>query len=119
MAAAAVPGVAGAVQAQQCYPSNIVYSADDPGKWEAKVGTHAPQVEVQGAAVSILTSHPMSTEHFIVRHTLVSEGGEVIGAATFTPDDMPLSEHTVPGPGSYYATSFCNQHDFWVTKFTV
>lgn len=101
------------------YPPNIVYTADEPGIWAGKEGTHAPQVDVEGMKVSVLTSHPMSEEHYIVRHTLVSEKGDVIGAALFTPADMPLSEYTVPGPGTYYATSFCNKHDFWLTKFTV
>ncbi|WP_319584768.1 desulfoferrodoxin family protein [uncultured Pseudodesulfovibrio sp.] len=101
------------------FPSNIVYTADDPGQWDKKVGTHAPQVTVADGKVTIQTKHPMSSAHYIVRHTLVGADGTVLGAQVFTPEDKPESSYDIPAKGEYYATSFCNLHDFWVTKFTV
>jgi superoxide reductase len=98
--------------------TNIVYTKDNPGKWEQKVGSHAPVVTVTGDNVEVVTKHPMSEKHFIVRHTLVLEDGTYIGAATFTPADKPQSSYKLPAgyTGKFYVTSFCNQHDFWLTE---
>ncbi|MBU0480455.1 MAG: twin-arginine translocation signal domain-containing protein [Proteobacteria bacterium] len=103
------------------FPAGVVYTKDNPGKWAGKVGSHAPVVTINGRKVTIETKHPMSEAHFIVRHTLVSSTGEVLGDATFTgTDKKALSEYEVPaGHSDLYATSFCNQHDFWVTEFVI
>jgi superoxide reductase len=101
--------------------SGIVYTKDNPGQWSAKVGSHAPEVKVEGGKVMVKTSHPMSEAHFIVRHTLVLADGTVVGAATFTPKDKPASSYDLPAgyKGKVYATSFCNLHDFWLTETAV
>ncbi len=67
------------------------------------------------------TKHPMSSEHFIVRHTLVLADGTTVGAKTFTPADKPESSYELPAgyKGKITATSFCNQHDFWLSEMTV
>jgi len=67
-----------------------------------------------------VTNHPMSNEHFIVRHTLVLENGSYIGSKTFTPTDKPQSEYELPAgyKGKFYVTSFCNLHDFWLAEAT-
>lgn len=101
------------------FPSGIVYTKDDPGMWSKKVGSHAPLTSVNGMDVTVTTEHPMSADHYIVRHTLVSADGTVVGSQTFSPNSNPVSHYVVPRRGVYYATSFCNLHDFWVTKFTV
>ena len=101
------------------FPSGVVYTEADPGMWKAKVGSHAPQVSVDGGKVTIETRHGMSKDHYIVRHTLVTSDGKVVGSQVFTPEDKPISSYAIPGKGEYYATSFCNLHDFWVTKFTI
>jgi superoxide reductase len=101
------------------FPSNIVYTADDPGIWAKKVGSHAPVVTMADGKLTVQTKHPMSEAHFIVRHTVVSADGKVIGAQVFTPMDKPISTYDLPAKGVYYATSFCNLHEFWLTKFTV
>ncbi len=101
-------------------PSGIVYTADDPGQWSRKVKGHAPEVSVQNNRVTIVTNHSMSEKHYIVRHTLVSGNGKVLGSKTFYPSDekavsiFDLSEGHTSG---LYATSFCNLHDLWVTEF--
>ena len=101
------------------FPSGIVYTEADPGMWKEKVGSHAPQVSVDGGKVTIETKHGMSKDHYIVRHTLVTSDGKVVGFKVFTPEGKPVSSYAIPGKGEYYATSFCNLHDFWVTKFTI
>ena len=100
---------------------NIVYTKANPGKWEAKVGSHAPEIVVNGLAVTVTTKHPMSAEHFIVRHTLVLADGTTVGATTFNPTDKPVSTYELPAgyKGKISATSFCNQHDFWLSEATV
>jgi len=103
-------------------PTGVIYTAEKPGRWAAKVGLHAPAVTREGETITITTNHPMSEMHYIVRHTLVAEDGTVIGAMTFTPGDKkPVSTYKLPGnAGSrLYATSFCNQHDFWLTEFAL
>ncbi len=99
---------------------NIIYTQDDPGRWEGKQGTHVPQVMVTGSKVTVVTKHPMSNEHFIVRHTLVLANGTYVGSKTFTPTDKPQSEYELPTgyKGKFYVTSFCNLHDFWLAEAT-
>jgi len=103
--------------------SGIVYTKSNPGKWREKVGSHAPQISIAGRTVTITTAHPMSQEHFIVRHTLVLTDGTVVGEHTFYPPQDKKAVSTFELPAGYkskfYATSFCNLHDFWVTESQV
>lgn len=101
--------------------TGIVYTKDNPGKWAKKVGSHAPEVKVEGGKVMVKTNHPMSEAHYIVRHTLVLADGTVVGAATFTSKNRPESSYELPAgyKGKIYATSFCNLHDFWLTEAAV
>jgi len=101
--------------------TNIIYSKNNPGRWADKVGSHAPEVKVTGEKVMVVTKHPMSAEHFIVRHSLVLEDGTYVGGTPFTPADKPESSYNLPAgyKGKFYVTSFCNQHDFWLTETTV
>ncbi len=100
----------------------VIYTAENPGKWAEKVSGHAPEVSVDGKQVSIKTDHIMSSKHYIVRHTLVAEKGEVIGEKTFYPEnEEAVSTFTLPEncSGKLYATSFCNKHDLWLTELDV
>ena len=101
--------------------AGVVYTRDQPGQWAKKVGSHAPEVQVEGGKVSLVTRHGMSQDHYIVRQTLVLADGTVVGGKTFTPVDKPESSFELPAgyKGKVYATSFCNKHDFWLTEFTV
>jgi len=101
--------------------AGIIYTKENPGKWAKKVGGHLPSIKVKGQEVTIETNHGMSSKHFIVRHTLVAENGEVLGDKTFTPDDEALSTYTLPTgyKGKLYATSFCNKHDMWLAETNV
>jgi len=111
-----------AFASSKSFPEGIIYTKKNPGKWAKKVATHAPKVNVEGRNVTITTKHPMSEKHYIVRHTLVSADGKVLGEKTFYPSDkIAISTFQLPedhGP-MLYATSFCNLHDLWLTEFTV
>ena len=102
-------------------PLNVVFSKENQGKWAKKDGSHAPVVTVKGNKVTIETKHGMNEKHFIVRHTLVSSEGEYIAAKTFYPNDKKaISTFDLPkGKKSFVATSYCNLHDLWITKFEV
>lgn len=100
----------------------LIYTKDDVGMWEEKVASHAPIVEIKGNEVTLTTEHGMSDRHYIVRHTLVTESGEVLGTETFYPEDpKAISTYELPAgtKGILYASSFCNKHDFWVTEFEI
>ncbi|MCW5212021.1 twin-arginine translocation signal domain-containing protein [Desulfobulbus sp. TB] len=101
--------------------SGVVYTEKDQGKWKGKAGTHAPKVTVIDGKVTVVTEHPMTKPHFIVRHTVVLADGTVIGGKTFSHTDKPASNFDLPKgyKGKASATSFCNLHDLWVTEFTV
>ncbi|MCU7818191.1 MAG: twin-arginine translocation signal domain-containing protein [gamma proteobacterium symbiont of Lucinoma myriamae] len=107
--------------ASQNTMAGIVYTKENPGKWAKKVGGHLPSIKIDGQKVTVETDHGMSAKHFIVRHTLVSKDGEVLGEKTFTPDDEAVSSYTLPAgyKGKLYATSFCNKHDFWLAESKV
>lgn len=102
-------------------PTNLLYTAEAPGVWKTKVDSHAPKVSVADGKLTMKTKHSMNEEHYIVRHTLVSGAGEVLGATTFYPTDRPESAYELPAgfAGKLYATSFCNKHDFWVVELAV
>jgi superoxide reductase len=62
------------------------------------------------------------TPHFIVKHTLLTPEGKIIGEKTFTAAD-PKAESTYDLPagfkGALWATSYCNLHELWLTELTV
>ena len=103
--------------------SGIVYTNANSGKWSKKIGSHAPLISVTGSKVTITTAHPMSQEHYIVRHTLVLADGTVVGEKTFYPPQDTKAASTFELPVGYkekfYATSFCNLHDLWMTESQV
>ena len=99
----------------------VVYTEKDQGQWEGKAGSHAPKVTMTEGKVTVVTEHPMTEPHFIVRHTLVLADGTVVGGKVFSHTDKPESSYDLPAgyKGKAFATSFCNLHDLWVTEFTV
>ena len=100
----------------------LIYTAENPGKWEKKAAGHEPKVKVEGKEVTIKTLHEMNEKHYIVRHTLVCEHGKVLGEHTFYPSDKKAaSTFTLPEKHAkkLFATSFCNKHDLWVTEINV
>jgi superoxide reductase len=117
LAISAIPPLAAAADMKF---KNIIYTQDDPGRWEGKQGSHVPQVTMTGSKVAVVTKHSMSSEHFIVKHTLVLANGTYIGSKTFASTDKPESEYELPAgyKGKFYVTSFCNLHDLWLAEAT-
>ncbi len=119
--ATAVTCVAGA-HAATMFPPSLVYTAAAPGRWAGKEGSHAPKIIIEGRNVTILTPHPMSEPHFIVKHTLLTAEGTFLGEKTFTAAN-PKAESTYELPADFkgvlWATSFCNLHDLWLTEVTL
>ncbi len=114
----AFTGISQTFAADSTEYDNIIHTKDNPGHWAGKQGIHVPQVTVIGDKVSVVTNHPMSESHFIVRHTLVLGDGTFIGGTTFTPTDKPESSYKLPAgyKGKIQVTSFCNLHDFWLNE---
>jgi len=121
-AGAVVVGSAGKAQAATKFPPALVYTKEAPGRWAGKEGAHAPVVTVEGRNVKVLTPHPMTEKHFIVKHTLITPEGQLFGEKTFTYTDAKAeSSYTLPEgfTGTVWASSFCNLHDLWLAEFTV
>ena len=106
---------------KQSLTKGVVYTKENPGKWMKKVNSHLPIVTIDGNKITMETNHGMSQRHYIVRHTLVSSNGEVLGEKTFYPsDERALSVFSVSGEHkSFFATSFCNKHDLWVADIMI
>ena len=122
LAGAAVLGSAVRGQAGSTFPANLIYTKEAPGRWAGKQGGHAPIVTVEGRKVKVLTSHPMSQKHYIVKHTLMTCEGKILGEKTFANTDSAAeSSYELPEgvEGTLWVTSFCNIHDLWLTEFTV
>ena len=122
LAGAIAMGSAGRVEAASTYPVGLVYTQEAPGRWAGKEGTHAPKVTTEARTVTIVTPHPMTEKHFIVKHMLLTPAGQIMGEKTFTyTDPAAESSYTLPEgfKGSLLATSFCNIHDLWLTEFQV
>lgn len=101
-----------------CMPANVIYTAENPGVWKGKAGSHAPMV----ADGAIITKHGMSPEHYIVRHTLVTPEGELVFSHTFAYNDKEaksMFDTTKIMKGKYLAFSFCNKHDLWLSEVTI
>jgi superoxide reductase len=111
-------------------PENIIYTKERPGAWKGKDGSHVPLVQAvkdgDMLKLTVETKHVMSDTHYIVRHVIISEKGEVLGAKTFLPKDKPVSTYEVKleslgDSSSVFVTSFCSLHDLWLahTKLEV
>lgn len=98
----------------------VIYTESNLGMWEGKQGGHLPQVKVEADKITLTTDHVMTKQHYIVRHSLVAADGRVLAAKTFYPQDEAVSIFDRPAEsGDFYATSFCNKHDLWATKFSL
>jgi len=103
-------------------PKNIfAYSKDNQGRWQGKAGSHAPVVTSKDGKVTLETKHGMAPAHYIVKHSIITEEGEVLGENVFFPSDKKaISSYEIKGKhAKLYALSFCNLHDLWVSEFSV
>ena len=97
----------------------LYYSNDKQGRWKGKAGSHAPVITVDGKKVTIETKHGMSEAHYIVKHTLLTTEGEVLGETVFSPKDKKAISifELKEVPTHLIASSFCNLHDLWVSEY--
>lgn len=103
-------------------PVGLIYTKDAPGRWAGKEGAHVPLITVEGRGIKVVTPHPMTREHHIVKHTLLTPEGRVLGEKTFFyTDPVPESSYTLPEGinGTLWVTSFCNLHDLWFAEFKI
>ncbi|MDF1881797.1 twin-arginine translocation signal domain-containing protein [Sulfurimonas sp. MAG313] len=103
-------------------PKNIfAYSKDNEGRWKGKSGSHAPVIGTENSKITVETKHGMSERHYIVKHSIITAEGEVLGEHVFTKiDKKAISSYDIKGKHEkLYALSFCNLHDLWVTEFTI
>jgi superoxide reductase len=116
---AIAPRMAGAADKPDL--TNVIFTETDPGHWKSVEKLHVPLVEIQGRQISVTTPHPMSEAHYIVSHTVVLEGGNLLGRKTFNWKDSPTSKHELPAgyKGKITVTSTCNQHDWWLKELSV
>lgn len=115
MAGAAIVGSAVPVQAASTFPVALIYAKEAPGRWAGKEGAHAPKVTVEGRNVRVVTPHPMTQKHFIVKHTLVTAEDKFIGEKTLRtpipspspPTSCPRDSEAICGPRAFviYTTS--------------
>lgn len=101
----------------------IYYTKENPGRWSAKAGGHAPLVESEKGMVMVTTPHEMNGyDHYIVKHTLLDSNMNLLGETMFDPLQVKaaVSQYEIKEyRGVAYALSMCNKHDCWVTAFTV
>jgi superoxide reductase len=118
--AVAVAGKAG-FGAAMAFPAGLVYTQDAPGRWKGREGAHVPKATVTGETIKVVNSHPLTKNHYIVKHTLLTPDGKVLGEKTFSSDDVPSSSFALPPGfrGTLWVTSFCNLHDLWLAEITV
>jgi superoxide reductase len=106
-------------------PENLIYTKERPGVWKGKDGSHVPVVtSVKDGAVlkvTVETKHGMSEAHYIVRHVVITEAGQVLGSKTFSSKDKPVSTYEIKVEAlgktpNVFVTSFCNMHDLWLAQ---
>lgn len=118
------PGLTLAASEQQItQTSDIYYTKESTGRWEGKVATHLPVIEVTkaegNATVKITTPHEMKGyEHYIVKHILLDKNHKFLDEHMFDPtkEAVPVSTFTLKNyNGIVYALSLCNKHDLWLS----
>ena len=119
---AAKPALAGVNESSMA--GGVYYTAEAPGRWEKKVLSHLPEIEVvkqeQGATVRVRTRHLMEKyDHYIVKHVVLDGDFNFVAEKMFNPleDQEPWSEFALGAySGRIYVLSVCNQHDTWLNS---
>jgi superoxide reductase len=106
----------------------VYYTADSPGRWSGKAGSHQPDLEKKvgpdgSVVVTVTTNHDQNGYvHYIVKHQLLDGDYRFIAETMFDPNkDEPESSYTLPPgyKGMVYALSLCNKHDLWLNGMEV
>lgn len=106
----------------------LYYTADQPGRWAAKVESHLPQITAESTAsgerkISVVTDHGQhGYKHYIVKHQLLDSDYRFIAETLFDPtQDEAMSHYLLPANyrGRLYALSLCNKHDLWLNMIEI
>lgn len=116
------PHIALARVSEQQMAGGVYYTREAPGRWNKKVTSHLPNIEVEKTEgkviLRVLTRHTMDDyEHYIVKHMILDKEFRFLEEKMFNPlqDKEPLSEFALGQySGPIYALSVCNQHDTWL-----
>ena len=106
----------------------VYYTAEAPGRWSEKVGSHSPKIsftkgEDTSVTVKVENAHPQNEfVHYIIKHQLLDSDFNYIDEVLFDPTagEEPISEFKLEGyQGKLYALSFCNIHDVWLDSVEI
>ncbi|KAG8467789.1 hypothetical protein KFE25_006841 [Diacronema lutheri] len=108
--AAALEGEIGSLE-----ETKKLHTAQDPGEFKDKAGSHVPKIRVKEGKLEVEVAHEMKDEHFIEYiWAKNSEDGSMLGACKLSPSDQPILHVDVPdGVKSVVAFEMCNQHGLW------
>ena len=101
-----------------------IYTADAPGPWADKVGTHVPQLLIDGVNVTIKTPHPMRAAddagplHYITTLYARDESNKIVWLKELHASDAaPVTTFQLPaGTQGLTAFSHCNLHGLWSSR---
>jgi superoxide reductase len=116
------PRIVLASASEQSMAGGVYYTADAPGRWNKKVASHFPNVEVQkgpdGAIVRVETRHTFDGyDHYIIKHIALDKDFNFITEHMFDPlkDKAAISELSLEKySGPVHVLSVCNKHDTWM-----
>lgn len=112
---------------QDAMAGGVYYTSDAPGRWNKKVKSHLPNIEVEktaeGITVQVLTRHTMEGyDHYIIKHILLDGNYHFIAENMFKPLEVkePISVFKLDRySGPVYALSVCNKHDTWLNAMEI
>ena len=74
-----------------------------------KIKTHVPIVKIEINKITVINCNPiMIKRYYIVKHTLVSHKGDILGERIFYPEDN-IPKSTFPFPEYYIGKNLCNK----------
>jgi len=105
----------------------LYYTKEVPGRWNKKVGSHLPSVEVskdsKGAVIKVTTAHGMNAYgHYIVKHIVLDDNYQYLDEHMFDPakDKAAVSQFSLGSyRGKLHVLSVCNKHDTWLNSVSV
>lgn len=106
--------------------ADTVYTAEAPGPWAEKVGSHAPAITAEKKGdeweVTVVVNHGMDAEtpHFIVWIEAQNAAGEMLGRQVFeatSPEAKLVFTTAEANLAGLKAFELCNLHGTWSTTY--
>jgi len=116
------PGLVLASAGKPSMAGGLYYTADAPGRWNKKVKSHFPNLELEkgqdGTKIRVETRHTFDGyDHYIVKHIILDKDFKFVTENMFNPlqDKEAVSVFSLAQySGTVYALSVCNKHDTWM-----